>query len=160
MHCLLSLVLLEESKIKFPPHFYERCNSWESERNFNITSFYSSYNPIVFIHVPVHCRHCKWNPLLPALRDVVEAPSGSLWQTVTQPNFQSTPAFVRDFPKKREEVVPSLWAVLVIQGASELPIAQLHGRDETKSLTLSGLLSHGSHTGKVYLYIFFYRVIY
>lgn len=59
-----------------------------------------------------------------------------------------------------EEVVPSLWAVLVIQGASELPVAQLHGRDETKSLTLSGLLSHGSHTGKVYLYIFFYRVIY
>lgn len=153
MHCLLSLVLLEESKIKFPPHFYERCNSWESERNFNIISFYSSYNPIVFIHVPVHCRHCKWNPLLPALRDVVEAPSGSLWQTVTQPNFQSTPAFVRDFPKKR--------------GGSSIALGRSRDSrcfwtswDETKSLTLSGLLSHGSHTGKVYLYIFFYRVIY
>ena len=61
------------------------------------------------------------------LRDVVEAHSVALGQTITQPNFQSTLAFVREF-RRSEEVVPSLWVVLVIQAVSELPVAQYHGR--------------------------------
>ena len=45
------------------------------------------------------------------LRDVVVAPVVALGQTITQPNCQSTLAFVREF-RRSEEVVPSLWVFL------------------------------------------------
>ena len=72
----------------------------------------------------MHCRHCKRNAERRGWS--TQCCLGANNNSTKFPNFQSTLAFVREF-RRSEEVVPSLWVVLVIQAVSELPVAQFHG---------------------------------
>lgn len=137
--------LFAESKIKFPT---------TSERIFNITSFYSSYNHIVFIHVSMHCRHCKRNA------------ERRGWSThcCLRANNNSTKFSIYTSICSR---ISKKWGgSSVALGRSRdsscfwTSCGSISRKTETKSLNLSELLFLGNHTGKVYLSIFFYRVLY